>query len=134
MPGGKPTPYILVTPFGQNELTGDREQYHRFRDLVAAEPRLGLGGPSMGWLRAAWSEMTALSSAPPPDLPALTIVGSAETIVSIHAVRAGSARLPAGRLIEVEDARHEVLIETPEIRTRVWDEIEGFLAGEDSRA
>jgi len=135
LPGHKATPYISVTPFAQNELTGDREQYHRFRDLVAAEPRLGLGGVSLGWLGAAQAEMAALRAAPPPRLPALCLVGTDETIVSIDAIRAGAARLPAGRLVEYEDAKHEVLIETPAIRDRVWAEIEDFLAAAgDSRA
>ena len=132
VPGRSATPEISVTPFPGNELTGDREQYHRFRDLVAAEPRLGLGGPSLGWLRSAWAEMAALQVAPPPMLPTLTFVGSEETVVSVEAIRTGSARLPGGRLIELDGARHEVLVEVPAIRERVWGEIERFLAEGDA--
>ena len=49
--GQGPTPYVFQ-PFEGNVLTGSEEEYLAYRALIQADPDLGLGGPTFGWLRA----------------------------------------------------------------------------------
>ncbi len=120
--------YVSATDFADNELTGDAEHYNWLKDHLVAEPGFGLGGPTLGWMARAMEEMEALAMAPVPDGPMLMFLGDAETIVDPPAIRAFAARAPRCRLVELEDAHHEVLMETPEIQEQVWAEIDLFLA------
>ena len=45
--------YLLQVPFQGNVLTTDREMWGMMKAHLAAEPRFGLGGPTLRWLRAA---------------------------------------------------------------------------------
>lgn len=126
-PGGGPDPYVLAQGFQGNVLTSDPGAHAALRAMVAAHPALALGGPSLGWVRAAFRAMRALP-AMPAGLPVLALLGSEEAVVSPAAIRARMAAAPAGRLVLLPGARHEVLIETPAIRARAWAEIDTTLA------
>ncbi len=126
-PGTGPTSYIASEAFAPNMLTSDRATYDRMNAQLAEVPALGLGGPSLAWLRAAHAETAALAAAPMPDVPALAFLGSDETVVDPGAVRRGIARMPRGRLVELDGARHEVLMEAAHYRARFWAEAEAFL-------
>lgn len=126
-PGGDARFYVLSAPFEGNLLTSDRTQWEWMRGQLRRHPELGLGGPSFGWVDAAFREMARLAAAPAPALPALGLLGSAEALVSPEAVRAGLARMPAGRLVELSGARHEPFFETPAIRAQVWRAIAAHL-------
>lgn len=125
-PGAR-KPYALHQPFRGNVLTSDEAHYLWFRRQIEAEPRFALAGPTLGWLGAALAETAALAAAPAPDLPTLTFLGSEEAVVSAAAVRAQAARAADCRLVELDGARHETLLEAPAIRARLWEEIDGFL-------
>ncbi|KMK67792.1 alpha/beta fold hydrolase [Puniceibacterium sp. IMCC21224] len=122
-PGTKGLSYVVAEPFESNLLTTDPESYAHMRHQVNAEPGLRLGGPSLQWLHQALAECRALARLPSPALPCLTYVGTQERIVDIPRIRARMANWPGGRLIEVESAEHEVLMEGPALRARVTDEI-----------
>ena len=127
-PGGDDKSYVTTQPFDDNVLTGDAESYAWIQGHLAAHPELGIGGPSWTWLGAALKEMALLHAAKPPDRRFLIFLGSDETVVSAVAIRRLSGRLKTCDLVEIEDARHEVLIETPAIRADVWNRIDRFLA------
>lgn len=116
--------YVLTQDFDGNTLTGDPGMYQMMRDQLGAHPELGLGGPSLIWLREALSETRNLARRPSPDLPCVTFLGSLEQIVDTRAVHDRMNRWPRGALDVVENARHEVLMETPDIRARVFDRLE----------
>src|SRR5204863_8272329 len=44
---------LELEPFEGNALTSDRERYQRNRMVLEAAPSLGLGSPTVAWLRAA---------------------------------------------------------------------------------
>ncbi|WP_414896959.1 alpha/beta fold hydrolase [Rhodovulum sp. YEN HP10] len=113
--------YVLTTAFEGNDLTGDREMYERLRRQVTVHPDLGIAGPTVTWLREALSEARRLARLPAPAVPALTFLGGRERVVSAAAIRRRMANWPGGRLEIVEDGRHEILMDRPEIRTRAWD-------------
>ncbi|WP_325063164.1 alpha/beta hydrolase [Halovulum marinum] len=127
IPGGTPRPYLMSQGFEGNVLTSDPEEYTRLLAQVAKVPELGLGDPSIGWLRAALIETAALRAAPQPETPILTILGGAEVVVSPWAVRTVSARQKNAELLELPGARHEVMIETPALQARAWAAIGDFL-------
>ena len=118
-PGQPRDSYLLRVPFAGNTLTTDPAMWDYMRRQIAAEPRLGLGGPSLIWLAEALRELRALRAAPSPALPTLTFLGTAEKVVLSDAIRDRMSRWPSGRLIEIPGAEHEVLMESPALRAPV---------------
>lgn len=102
--------------FEGNNLTTDQGQFERMKAQILGDPRLSLGGPSLRWMAAALAEITALTPLPSPDMPALFGLGGAEGIVAPAAVRDRVARWPGAELAEYPGARHELLMERPEVR------------------
>lgn len=122
-PGQVPAPYVMRATFEENHLTGDAEMFDWMRAHLQANHELGLGGPSLNWLNAALVEMRELGRRPSPDLPCLTYVGVREAIVDPGRIRARMADWPGARLEEIEDAAHEIMMERPAIRTRLFDDL-----------
>ncbi|NVO29073.1 alpha/beta hydrolase [Donghicola sp. C2-DW-16] len=121
-------PYTENSPFLGNALTTDSDMYAYMRAQTEAHPDLGLGGPSLNWLNQALRETLALASIPCPDVPALCFLGSLESIVEPHEIRRRMRTWKNGTLIDVQNGQHEVLMETPEIRSIVMAEIGAFVA------
>lgn len=109
--------------FADNPLTTDRDHFDYMERQVASHPELALGGPSFAWLKAALEETRALMDMPAPDVPALTLLGTAESIVEAGAIRRRMANWPGGRLVEIPGGRHEVLMESPDRRSASLCEI-----------
>lgn len=123
MPTTSPVNYVEAQPFDGNTLTSDPEMYRFMQGQLAAHPDLGIGGPSLRWLREALAETASLARLPAPELPCVTFLGSDEAIVSATAIRARMERWNKGALELVEGARHEVMMEGPATRARVFDRI-----------
>ena len=121
-PGTRSRPYVLDAPFQGNSLTTDAEMWDYMRQQVIAQPDLGLGGPSLGWLQAALSECHDLSLMPSPDLPVVTALGTNERIVDVGPVHARMSIWPKGKLTLYPGSEHEVLMERPATRARFVDE------------
>ncbi len=115
--------YVDAAAFEGNDLTADAEMFAYMQRQVTDHPELTLGGPSLIWVHEAMREIGQLAHRPSPDIPALTFLGGEERIVSPDAIRQRMARWPGGRLIEVAGARHEVMMEGPDTRRMVFDEI-----------
>ena len=122
-PGSGPVNYLAVAPFEGNVLTGDREMFVYMQTMLRAQPDLCLGGPTLNWAREAFLECRTLRARPSPPVPMLTFLGSDEAVVDAAAIRQRMARWPGGRLEMVAGAQHEVLMETPTIRARAFDQI-----------
>ena len=118
VPGTKPASYVASEPFENNVLTSDREMFDYMRGQVTSEPSFRLGGPSLRWLGAALAECRALAAEPSPPVPCVTFVGVRERIVDTDRIRDRMTRWPQARLVYLEGAEHEVLMEDP--ATRAW--------------
>ena len=116
------TPYVQSSPFSDNQLTTDRDAWDYMKRQIAEVPDLSLAGPSMAWLHEAQKETRSLMKAPAPSVPTLTFLGSGEVIVDTDAIRDRMSRWPLGKLREIAGA-HEALMEAPDIRNAVVDEI-----------
>lgn len=115
--------YVLVEPFEKNKLTRDPDMYQYMIDQTRACPELGLGGPSLRWLHEALHETRILSHRPSPALPCVAFAGTAEEIVDLDRIRARMANWPGARMNWIEGAKHEVLMESSEIRADIFHQI-----------
>ena len=120
-PGQQAETYVLRATADDNTLTGDAGNFEILQHQLETHPDLALGGPSLHWLNEALREMRLLSQRPSPDVPCVTFLGSEEAIVDATRIHERMAIWPNGELIVLEQGRHEVMMETPAIRTKVFD-------------
>ena len=121
-PGGK--------RFENNPLTSDRERFMEEHRKIARNPELALGGVTWGWLAAAMQSIDRLfskSARQTVRTPVLIIGGRADRVVSVPAMRHICRRLPDCRLVEISQARHEILNEAAAIRRLFWQEFDRFM-------
>ena len=124
--------YVLTQGFEGNTLTTDPDMYKKMQDQLAAHPDIGLGGPSLNWLREALSETSHLADRSSPDIPCVTFLGSNEKIVDAQRIHDRMEKWPRGTLEIIEGGEHEVLMETPDIRKTVLNRLEAlFSNGKD---
>ncbi len=121
-----PDSYLVTQDFNGNELTNDPEMYEYMREHVKSVPKFGLGGPTMKWLMKAYEEMDFIQSSTAPDLPVKAYLGSDETIVHPGKVRTRIANWPGAEIMEVPGGRHEMLMDTPELRHKIANDICDF--------
>lgn len=113
--------YMLETEFTANALTSDRDSWAFMVEQAQAEEQFRLGGPSLSWVGQAMAETSALAAAARPDLPVYTCVGTAETIVSTQAIKHIMSTWPTGTLDVFEGGKHEILMETSDLREPFLD-------------
>lgn len=122
-PGTTSKSYVLEAPFQGNVLTTDADMYAYMRHQAGQHPDLTLGGPSMGWLNAALVECQALSLLPSPAIPALCALGTAEKVVDTTPIHLRMRHWHNGRTDLYATAEHEIMMETPAMRHRLFDSI-----------
>ena len=115
-PGTGPATYVTSVPFVGNTLTTDAEMWDYMRSQAIAHPELSLGGPSLGWLRAAMEECGALRAMASPAYPVVCGLGSQERVVDVRPIHERMGRWPGGRLDLYAGSEHEVLMERPATR------------------
>ncbi|MDP1584422.1 MAG: alpha/beta hydrolase, partial [Bradyrhizobium sp.] len=123
---------VRASGFPGNPLTTDPERYARNAALLAQDPTLGIGSPTVAWLDAAFDTMIGFRSADYPShigQPVLMVAAGADTVVSAAAVEAFAARLPTGSHLTIEGARHEILQEQDFHRARFWAAFDAFVPG-----
>lgn len=132
VPGGtlKPT---SQKPFAQNLVSSDPVRYALIGSYADIDKRLGLGAPTIGWVRAAL-EVTARFARPfyaeTIRQPMLLIAGSRDGLVDTPAVEAFGRRLKAGHTVVVQGAMHEVMMERDALRAEFWAAFDAFVPGE----
>lgn len=120
-PGTGAKTYVLEAAFEGNVLTTDRPMWDYMKAQATAHPEMSLGGPSIGWLRAALNECASLAMLPPPDLPAVCALGTAEKVVDPAPVHLRMAGWAKGALDLYPGAEHEIIMEKPSDRARFFD-------------
>jgi lysophospholipase len=117
-------------PFQGNAVTTDPERYARNNAVVAAEPSLGLGSPTFGWLRAAFRSMSSIAR---PEhmtavrVPILFAVAGNDPIAHSPAIEDYATRLKLAAHITIAHARHEILQERDELRDQFWSAFDAFV-------
>ncbi|WP_082767186.1 alpha/beta hydrolase [Bosea sp. PAMC 26642] len=135
VPGGGDTA-IATKPFDGNRLTGDPVRYARNSALSAQARHLSIGDPTIGWVRTAFQLMARLnapSAARDVRVPTLVIAAGQDPVVSTPAIERFAARLKTGSALVLPTARHEILMETDDIRAQFWAAFDAFIPGEDNK-
>ena len=118
--------------FDNNPLTTCPRRFARFRELLANEPELCIGGVTYGWLDASLRSI-ALTRRPgwleAIGTPMLICQAAAERIVSNRAQEEFAARLPRARLVRFPGARHELFLERDAIRDELFRAFDAFVDG-----
>ena len=127
LPGLKEQAYS----FEGNVLTQDPVRHERFRQLQLAAPEARAGLPKFDWLRAALAGMDriqapgALGSVPSEVL--LVSASRDETVDATHHPKLASAYPDKIRLVTVEGARHELLMEADRFRDQFWAAFDQYM-------
>ncbi|GAC1341603.1 MAG: alpha/beta hydrolase [Acetobacteraceae bacterium] len=134
-PGTSRTP-LADSPFQDNPLTSCPTRFAHDRAWSRHRPDLLCGGATWGWLRAATASIAEVNRrdfAARLTLPLLIVLAGDERLVDNRAARALAARLQHAHLqhaslIELRNARHELLREADSIRTTFWAAFDRFVA------
>jgi lysophospholipase len=135
---GRQGAYVIgsngVTPhearFEGNPLTSDRARFEHCRAMIRRDPRLAVGGVTYGWLAAALASIRILHSpafAESLHVPVLMVTASQDRIVCPRAQARFCGSLPEGRLVCIQGARHELLVETDALRAQFWQAWDRFI-------
>ncbi len=123
---------LLAREFNSNFVTHDERRYRFTEEWYAADPRLTLGGPTLGWARQAVRSMTA-ALAPGVleriDLPLLLISAGQDRLIDSRTHGPVVARLKRGEHVTIAGAKHEVMMETDDLRALFWQAFDRLAKG-----
>ena len=134
--GGKPEA-AEQAPFDGNLLTGDRERWARNKAVLDYAPELGLGSPTIAWLRAACRSMARVQDPKYPgsiQVPMLLFAAGRDKIVATRAIEDFGVGLKVGSQLLLPGARHEILQETDAIRMKFWAAFDAYLGVQEAAA
>jgi len=109
--------------FKKNPVTHDRERHARCQGLIAEEPRLALAGPTIGWVAAAADATESFmqaGSVAHVRIPILVATAGEEQLVDNASHPQVVEQLPDARHITIAGAKHEILMETDDLRAEFW--------------
>lgn len=127
IPGGSGE---IDRPFAGNKHTQDPERYARTTAVLAAEPALGIGSPTIGWTHAALSAMHEFTDAACAGRirdRTLIVAAGEDEIASTPASREFAGRSAAITHIVIAGAKHELLIEQDRYRAPFWSAFDEFV-------
>ncbi len=116
--------------FEKNIVTSDRERYQRQQAVIAKVPSIGLGGPTIGWVREAFRSVDDIAD--PTYLakivvPVLLFEAGKDKLVRGTSIREISDQLPDARCVTVEGSAHEILMEREIFQDVFWSAFDGFM-------
>jgi lysophospholipase len=129
--GGGRRPYTFGS-FENNLLTSDPVRFARMGAVLREHPELALGGPTVGWVHAAFRLMRDFAEPDYPReiaTPTLVIASGADRVVDTRAIERFATRLRAGNLIVVDGARHEIMLERDVHRELFFKAFDAFAPG-----
>ena len=116
--------------FEGNPLTSDHERWSRTWSILKVAPELGIGSPTVSWLRAAYRSCATLQSPsfpPRVQVPVLLFAAGNDSIVSPEAIEDFGVGLKVGTQILLPGARHEIMQENDAVRQRFWAAFDSYL-------
>ena len=135
-PRGGGSDSIWVGPFAGNGLTSDPVRYARIAKVVAAAPEVRLGGPTIGWVSAAFRALRRFEEPNFPRVittPTLIVASGVDRVVEVAAAERFAAWMRAGRIVVIDGAEHEILIERDVFRDQFWAAFDAFVPGSAAR-
>lgn len=131
VPGGGSQFYGMEN-FIDNPFTSDPVRHARTAAILAEDPTLGLGAPTVAWADCALRAMKEFSS---PDFPSrirqplLMLTSGMDNVVSSAASEAFAYYLRGGSQLVIAGARHEILQEQDRYRSQFWAAFDAFVPG-----
>lgn len=119
VPGVKQQTYVLSTGFEGNKMTHDPEMFGYWVNQAKTLTDLPTAGPTMGWLYEALKECRSLSKRPSPDIPCAVFCADKDEDIDIHAIQHRMEHWSSGSCELFENSKHELFLETPDIRSSV---------------
>lgn len=119
--------------FEGNSLTSDNERWQRTKAVLDLAPSLGIGSPTVGWLRGALRSCRMLGAADFPariNVPLLMFAAGNDAVVSTRAIEDFAVRAKVSSCILMPGSQHEILQETDAVRTRFWAAFDAYLGVE----
>ncbi len=117
-------PYALTVSFAENTLTSDYRQFTRLKSLLQENPGIHSGVPTLGYLIAVLEEIKSLKNILLPKKPITVFIAEREQITNNEAVKKFISNNSFIKLINIQNSKHEMLIEKKNVRKKVLDEIE----------
>ncbi len=122
---------LLAREFNSNYVTHDERRYRFTDEWFAADPRLALGGPTLGWARQAVRSMSA-ALAPGYleriDIPALLFTAGEDRLIPPRTHLPVVARIKKATHVIIEGARHEIMMETDTLQAPFWKAFDRLVA------
>jgi lysophospholipase len=132
VPGGSLEP-TSRKPFDGNLVSSDPERYALAAAYVDVDRRLGLGAPTIGWVREAL-KVTAGFAHPlyAQDIrqPMLLVAAARDELVPTPVIEDFGRRLKTGHTVVVPGSKHELMMERDPIRAQFWAAFDAFVPGE----
>ncbi|HWW47279.1 MAG TPA: alpha/beta hydrolase [Xanthobacteraceae bacterium] len=119
-------------PFAGNVLTSDPVRYARNAAILAENPMLGVGGPTVAWADTALQTMQSFKALSYPSKISqaiLMVAAGYDDVVSTPAIEEFAYHLRAGSHLVVPGARHEILQEQDRYRGQFWAAFDAFVPG-----
>jgi len=117
----------MPIPFQGNKLTSDKDRYRTWSSFFQTTPRLRVGQPTYGWIRASLASMAYINrNADKLGIPGLMVGAGADPIVDPASVKRFAKK--SGTDYEVvPGALHELFLERDIYRDAFFDHIDAFL-------
>ena len=117
----------LPIPFQGNKLTSDQDRYRAWASFFQSTPRLRVGQPTFGWIRAALASMAYVNrNAPNLKVPGLMLGAGGDPIVDPASVQRFAENASCEYKV-IPGALHEVFLERDVIRDDALAKIDAFL-------
>jgi lysophospholipase len=114
--------------FEVNRTTSSARRYAHKQALINADPGSWVGGPTFRWAHEASQATRRMHrDAPQMKLPILLLQAGREELVRNQAQDDVAARAPRCVKVRVDEARHELYLESDALRDRALDLLAGFL-------
>ncbi len=123
--------------FEGNNLTHDERRHTMYRRLLDAAPNAALHGPTFGWLNAAVEALFRLNKPGCLDnvnIPVQIVAAGSDHTVDGHNSKRLADQYPGIDIVVVNDAYHELLMETDEYRDQFWQVFDRFMAASQHRS
>ena len=117
--------------YALNPLTRDPEGYKLQFDWFIKNPDLRVTGPSFGWVRAAYQSCFKFTGNPEIlaaiKIPVQAHIAGDEWVVDGAFSRKMLPHLGNVELYEYAKARHELMLELPQVRAEIWQKFKAFI-------
>ena len=127
VPGGTDKPLM---PYKDNPLTPDLLRFGISEKLFSQAPDLAIASPTIGWVKTSFDAMKRLQdpeTAKTISVPLLFVAGPNDRITDTQSTKRFVSHLQNGRLIELNDAEHEILLERDALRHAFWQAFDDFM-------